>query len=239
MKNRLCPRRVIPNAMLAVILLTLCAVTPAVAQTDALHVTPEGKVGIGTTNPWARLDVRGASISEGIAVRNTQANSQAQVVLANDARTWVLRTDTNDYFRVRDSTSTTDRMTIDTSGNVGIGTSNPAGKLDVNGAIFQTGGQIHPDFVFEPEYQLETIEDHSAYMWANKHLPAVGAGKYDEDGRSVIELGANSTAMLEELEKAHIYIEQLNTSLKASQAENVKLRQRLARIEQVLGLVSR
>jgi hypothetical protein len=99
-------------------------------------------------------------------------------------------------------------------GKVGIGTQSPVGKLDVNGAIFQRGGVLHPDYVFEADYELESIEEHAKYMWEKKHLPAVGKGVYDEDGTPILELGARSQGMLEELEKAHIYIEMLNTMLK-------------------------
>jgi hypothetical protein len=66
-----------------------------------------------------------------------------------------------------------ERMRITSTGNVGIGTTTPAGKLDVNGSIYQRGSQLHADYVFEPGYELESIEEHAEYMWTNKHLPAV------------------------------------------------------------------
>lgn len=99
-------------------------------------------------------------------------------------------------------------------GQVGIGTQSPKGKLDVNGSIVQRGSTLHPDYVFEPSYELESIEDHAAYMFENKHLPAVGAGKYSENGTPILDLGERSQGTLEELEKAHIYIAQLNETLK-------------------------
>jgi hypothetical protein len=100
---------------------------------------------------------------------------------------------------------------------VGIGKTTPSGTLDVQGTIFLSGAQIHPDFVFEPTYDLESIEEHAQYMWTNKHLPAVGAGEYDENGLARFELGKDHVGLLEELEKAHIYIEQLNAEVKALQ----------------------
>ena len=44
---------------------------------------------------------------------------------------------------------------------VGIGKTTPAGALDVQGSIYLSGAQIHPDFVFEPGYELESIEEHA------------------------------------------------------------------------------
>ena len=99
------------------------------------------------------------------------------------------------------------------NGRVGIKTNSPKGALDVNGAIVQRGTSLHPDYVFEPSYDLEPIEEHAAYMFEHKHLPAVGAGQYSEDGTTVLDLGERSQGTLEELEKAHIYIAQLNETL--------------------------
>ncbi|MDI6794767.1 MAG: hypothetical protein QME81_18190 [bacterium] len=65
---------------------------------------------------------------------------------------------------------------------------------------------MHADYVFEPDYELETIEEHAAYMWKNKHLKAIPNAKLDEDGREIIEVGIHRRGIVEELEKAHIYI---------------------------------
>lgn len=128
-----------------------------------------------------------------------------------------------------------ERARITSNGNLGIGTSSPAGALDVNGAIYQRGGVVHPDYVFEEGYQLESIEEHATYMWEHKHLPAVGPGRYDEQGRSIIDIGANSAAMLEELEKAHIYIAQLSEELEQKDITLEALTERLESLEQALS----
>lgn len=73
-------------------------------------------------------------------------------------------------------------------GNVGIGTMSPGGRLDVNGAIYQRGSLLHADYVFEPGYELESIEEHAAYMWQNKHLKAVPRAQKDEQGQDVLEI---------------------------------------------------
>ncbi|MDH4238508.1 MAG: hypothetical protein OEW48_02990 [Phycisphaerae bacterium] len=115
-------------------------------------------------------------------------------------------------------------------GNVGIGTTNPAGKLDVNGSIYQRGSQLHADYVFEPDYELGSIEEHSEFMWREKHLPAIPKAELDEDGREILEVGAHRRGIVEELEKAHIYIEQLYKQNKALETRLVKLETIIFRI---------
>lgn len=112
-----------------------------------------------------------------------------------------------------------DSIVVDPNGNVGIGTSAPTGRLDVNGQIYQRGAALHSDYVFEPEYKIESIEEHAAYMWQNKHLPAVQQSQKDASGQDMVEYGARNRGVLEELEKAHVYIQQLNDKNKALEAK--------------------
>lgn len=102
-----------------------------------------------------------------------------------------------------------------TFGRVGIGTTNPLGMLDVNGPIYQRGVLLHADYVFDSGYSLESIEEHAKYMWQYKHLKAIPKAEYDESGKEIVEIGANNRGLLEEVEKAHVYIQQLNNRIKA------------------------
>ncbi len=106
-----------------------------------------------------------------------------------------------------------ERFKITYDGDVIIG-GTAGGKLDVNGPIYQRGGVLHADYVFDKGHEVESIEDHSKFMWQNKHLKAVPGVTKDKNGREIVEVGAHQRGLLEELEKAHIYIEQLNKRLK-------------------------
>ncbi len=92
-------------------------------------------------------------------------------------------------------------------------------RINVEGEIWQYGGLLHADYVFQPEYSLESIEEHAQFMWQEKHLKAVPKAQTDAKGREAIAVGAHRRGMLEELEKAHIYIEQLNRESKAQQQQ--------------------
>ncbi len=124
-----------------------------------------------------------------------------------------------DLINTSDVMMSSNRFLLDVNG-VGIGTPTPAGLLDVNGPIYQRGKVLHADYVFENDYELESIEQHAEYMWTNKHLPAIPKAQTDETGQEIIEVGAHRKGIVEELEKAHIYIEQLNQ-------ENKRLNEKL------------
>ncbi|HSC54351.1 MAG TPA: hypothetical protein VLC98_12040 [Phnomibacter sp.] len=79
----------------------------------------DGSVGIGTTSPGYRLQVNDGSIG----LYNT-----------TDSKSWQLGYSSgSNYFYIAESGAT--RIVIQNGGNVGIGISTPAAKLDVNGSL--------------------------------------------------------------------------------------------------------
>lgn len=125
------------------------------------------------------------------------------------------------------------------TGFVGIGKFTPTSALDVSGAInfsgslLQNGEVYFPDFVFENDYQLETIEEHADFMWNNKHLPAILSAKEINEVGSY-DVIQRREQILEELEKAHIYIDQLNNRIKRLNAKNIELEEKL---DEILNLL--
>ena len=71
-------------------------------------------------------------------------------------------------------------------------------------------------------------------MWKNKHLKAIPEAKADENGREIIEVGTHRRGIVEELEKAHIYIEQLHEGMKEQQTEIEALQAAVAALETAL-----
>lgn len=77
-------------------------------------------------------------------------------------------------------------------------------KKFINGYDFCNTNNI-PDYVFHNTYKLESIEEHSKFMFNNNHLPSVKSARYIKNKNDL-----KKENLLEELEKAHIYIHQLN-----------------------------
>jgi hypothetical protein len=113
-----------------------------------LNITSAGNVGIGTTSPIMPLDVAADSGANAINIRARSLNDYGVLRFSNStaseiiSQIYIHRTGTNIgalIFETNNGSSVAERMRITSSGNVGIGTTFPDAKLDVNGDALING----------------------------------------------------------------------------------------------------
>jgi hypothetical protein len=105
---------------------------------EAMRITNTGAVGIGTSAPAGKLDVRGP-VSFGSSATGTRINATGSV----NAGIWLRYLDQNMYvdsdsnmiFRVNGNAGLPEAMRITTGGNIGVGTAAPSTKFEVAGNL--------------------------------------------------------------------------------------------------------
>ena len=129
------------------------------APTSSVDISASGSVGVGTASPGFALDVQQNTNnnSTGTVLKlkgnSTGSNDNTQIRFTGKTNgdLFTIGTDitTNNgsrNFQVFDLVAAAARVTIDSSGNVGIGTTLPDQKLSVNGDADKTGGKTWLSF---------------------------------------------------------------------------------------------
>ena len=208
------------------------------ASTSSIDIDGDGNVRIGHANTaGARLHVRRTDGTAAVLIEEASGTQAARglLTMSNNGGSFITMANTNsgnDWFFTHEN-GPQGRFIVNRSDDPTAGMKLSAGgDLTIGGGLISTEGGgactvADPcDAVFDPAlYTVPSIEEHAALMWENKHLPAVGPTPPD----APLDVTLKLVRMLNELEHAHIYIEQLNEHVKAQNARIETLERRIAR----------
>jgi hypothetical protein len=226
------------------------------AQAASIYVG-DGEIGLFTATPQNNIELTVFETSGTIP----------EIRLANDTQLWDLRSSSDD-FQIRDATASTIPFVIEhgatgttlvvaDTGDVGIGNSSPAAKLDVSGGAVISGdisvgssrSVKHELEAIIPEVTLDGVLALELYRWKYKddELQATHLGPMAEDFHARFELGRDNEhlspadsaglalAAIQGLnERFSRSLGELTDANRRLEADNELLRERLERIERTL-----
>jgi len=124
---------------------------------ERMRITKNGKVGIGTATPEAKLHVVGA---HPLLIDNTGSPFNDSILFRRfGVNQYSLGVTNEPSFSLYDQVAQGFRFTITSNGNFGIGTATPQGKLDINGSLAIEGDTGTTG-------QVLTSQGASAPVWA-------------------------------------------------------------------------
>jgi hypothetical protein len=218
-------------------------VTSGNLDKQALMINTIGNIGIGTSNPNARLDLGSG-----------YGTSGAKFLLYNDDSTSELSGTKcgfyMDNFTYNNlnlvfpeainvpglftiSAKNTSGVTLNPyfsiagiTGNVGIGITTPKNKLDVNGTIHSKEVKVDmtgwSDFVFKKQYNLPTLAEVEKHIKGKGHLENIP--NEEEVLKNGINLGEMNAKLLQKIEELTLYIiqQEKKNTIQTLEIENSK-----------------
>ena len=135
----------------------------------------------------------------------------------------------------------TTRMVIDVGGKVGIGTSTPNNKLDVNGAIHSKEVKVDmtgwPDFVFKKYYNLPTLDEVGKHIREKGHLENIPSE--EEVLKNGINLGEMNAKLLQKIEELTLYMIEMKQENQEIKKENDKQNEELKFLRSKIMILSK
>ncbi|WP_378185621.1 tail fiber protein [Aquimarina sp. W85] len=197
-----------------------------------------GNVGIGTTNPQGKVDIKKGSQNLRLLTGSNTSGYNLNIGVNDDGVNFTNSSRIRGYlFGNANGTL----LTINSQGNVGIGTRAPDAKLTVKGNIHaqevkvDLAGAVAPDYVFLKDYQLKTLDEVDSYIQVNGHLPNIpSAAIMEKEGVKLKEMNLKLLEKIEELTLYTIEQEKAIQELIKEKDLNTAQNKKIQKLEQEL-----
>jgi hypothetical protein len=206
-----------------------------------MAIVDNGYVGIGTTDPETRLEIRGDGTgwrTGFLCIKNIDEDAGIRLYdSASDVKHHIFNlNDAGDILRLAPAGSyAAGGITISQTGFVGIGTVSPNNELDVQGTIraeeliIETGWA---DYVFKDDYVRMALDQLEKHIKLKGHLPGIPTeGEVKENG---IGVGAFQVKLLEKIEELTLYLIEQNKKIEKQNNKIIEQNQKMSAMKEEL-----
>ncbi|CDN73089.1 hypothetical protein [Elizabethkingia anophelis] len=198
--------------------------TGATSLREMMTINQDSNVGIGTTNPQAKLDVNGKiSIASGYPIQLAGNQPYHGIQYSNNgfANTFVdgpvIYGWSGGGLGIKREVGESLALKWNAAGNVAV-----TNKLEAKEIKVTTTPTA--DFVFEDSYQLPNLESVEKYIKEKKHLPEIAsAAEMQKDG---VSIGDFQIKLLQKIEELTLYSIEQNKLIKEQQERLKKLEEK-------------
>jgi hypothetical protein len=224
-------------------------------KVNAICITPNGNVGVGTPTPSGGLEVLNQSNGDQLVIsRNVLgANQGPGITFKNMTNSGIIEkiggiesqlksgsagavAGSLNLFTINNSTKV-DAISVAPDGNVGIGTADTKGyKLAINGKIRSSEIKVEtdnwPDYVFELKYHLISLPELKNYIDQNKHLPELPTA--EEVTKNGINLGQIVKLQTKKIEELTLYLIEKDKQFDNLRKDSLRQQQQLNELKHQL-----
>ncbi len=220
-------------------------------QTSGSDIYYNGKVGIKKNVPEYELEIAGMILADHYLMKLnihsgfniSERFSYDQKMIGHYSYGWYLDTWyptaatlwLSGYAGIKFFTNGTPQLSINNSGNVGIGTTNPTSKLTVAGDIrareITVEANAGADFVFAPDYRLRPLTEVEQFITANKHLPDIAPA--DSMVQNGVNMGEMQIQLLQKIEELTLYMIEQSKQNEELKLQMQKQHKRIEELENI------
>ncbi|MEJ1242212.1 hypothetical protein WBG78_28950 [Chryseolinea sp. T2] len=197
---------------------------------ERMRITSTGNVGIGTSFTSSTLSIRNTQLADDAAsgmvdlsFRTTSGEWGTKIAAFKESS----NTAGMSFYTQYGWTAPFERMRITSTGNLLIGKTsqlNSSYKVDVAGSIRSNEIVVNvtgADFVFDPSYNLPSLDEVEKFIQTNRHLPDIESA--EEMQTNGIAVGKTEVKLLQKIEELTLHLirqEKEIKELKAKLKEN-------------------
>ncbi len=176
------------------------------APTSSIDVANDGDIGFGVQSPTASLHLQRSNDTAKLLIKDTgTANNHIQIQLeavknplisfvdTDNAVTWNAGQTGNGLFAFNQTTNAGNEVVFDGNGNVTI-----------LGTLTTGSSTVYPDYVFDPDYDLWSLDKLAAFIGAEGHLPGIATAE-DVAAAGGVNISELQIQLLEKIEELTLY----------------------------------